>query len=257
MKPVHDQISSPQTELFEFIQRDSTLVSRVVEQIEGLIIKGQLRPGDLLPPENELARQLGVSRTVIREAMRTLIAKDLLQVRAGSGTVISTPTGKSLAQSMALLLRNSNSELDIDKVVQVRRLLEIEIAALAAERRSAEDLARLEESLDQMVHVSDHREGFAKSDVEFHTALARATHNELFVLLLDSISDVMLEGRRTGFNVPGTPERGLKYHRAIFDQIKAGDPEGARQAMREHLVEAEETLRKAMSLPIDSIDNTQ
>ncbi len=256
MRTFNDQDSSPQTELFEVIQRDSTLVSQVVEQIEGLIIEGRLRPGDLLPPENELARQLGVSRTVIREAMRTLIAKDLLHVQAGSGTVISAPSGKSLAQSVALLLRNGNSELDIDKVVQVRRLLEIEIAGLAAERRTAEDLARMEETLHQMARVSD-RESFAKSDVDFHTALALATHNELFVLLLDSISDVMLETRRTGYNVPGTPERGLKYHRAIFDQIKAGDPAEARQAMREHLVEGEETLRKALGLPTDSTDNSQ
>jgi GntR family transcriptional repressor for pyruvate dehydrogenase complex len=244
----------PQTELFEAIPRDPSLVSRVVEQIEGLIIEGRLRPGDQIPPENELARQLGVSRTVIREAMRTLIAKDLLQVRAGSGTVVSTPSGKSLAQSMAMLLRNDNSELDIDNVVQVRRLLEIEIAGLAAERRTAEDLARIEETLHQMAGTRD-RESFATSDVDFHTALAMATHNELFVLLLDSISDVMLETRRTGYDVPGTPERGLKYHRAIFDQITAGDPEEARRAMREHLAEGEETLRKALGSSISSSEN--
>ncbi len=255
MSPFDDQSSLPQTELFEAIPRDSTLVSRVVEQIEGLIIKGRLHPGDLLPPENELARQLSVSRTVIREAMRTLIAKDLIQVRAGSRTVISIPSGKSLAQSMAMLLHSGNSELDIDKVVQVRRVLEIEIAGLAAERRTVEDLARIEETLHQMARASD-RESFAIIDVDFHTALAMATHNELFVLLLDSISDVMLETRRTGYDVPGTLERGLKFHRAIFEQIKAGDANGARLAMREHLLEGEDTLRKALGPSTIRIEHT-
>jgi GntR family transcriptional repressor for pyruvate dehydrogenase complex len=173
--------------------------------------------------------------------MRTLIAKDLIQVRAGSRTVISIPSGKSLAQSMAMLLHSGNSELDIHKVVQVRRVLEIEIAGLAAERRTVEDLARIEETLHQMAHASD-RESFATIDVDFHTALAMATHNELFVLLLDSISDVMLETRRTGYDVPA-PEHDLKFHRAVFEQI-GGDADGARLAMREHLLEGEDTLRK-------------
>lgn len=244
---MEEQSSMPQTELFEAIQHDSTLVSRVVEQVESLIIEGRLRPGDLLPPENELGRQLGVSRTVIREAMRTLVAKDLLQVRVGSGTVIRAPSGKSLAKSVALLLRNDNSELDISKVVQVRRLLEIEIAGLAAARRTAEDLARIEETIRQMARTSD-RESYATCDVNFHAALAMATQNELFVMLLDSISEVMLEIRRLGYEVTGATERSLKYHRAIFDQVKAGEAEGARQAMSEHLAEGEETLHKALTI---------
>ncbi len=82
----------------------------------------------------------------------------------------------------------------------------------------------------------------------FHAALAHATHNELFPLLLDSMADIMVKVRQMGFQVPGMPARALKHHRAVFEQVKAGDVKGARQAMREHLIESEDTMRRALAL---------
>jgi GntR family transcriptional repressor for pyruvate dehydrogenase complex len=101
--------------------------------------------------------------------------------------------------------------------------------------------------LDEVPTVGGDRDLLAQNDVNFHAALARATHNELFSLLLDSIADIMFTVRQLGFSVPGMPDRTLRYHQAIFEQVKAGNPGQARQAMTEHLVEAEETMRRALT----------
>jgi GntR family transcriptional repressor for pyruvate dehydrogenase complex len=248
MEMSNDQDLSRQNELFKTVQRESTLASRVTRQIEHLIIEGHLQLDDRLPPERELARQFGVSRTVVREAVRALVAKGLLEVRPGSGTMVRSPTAETITQSMTLFLRAGKPELDYEKVLEVRRVLEVEIAGLAAERRTAKDLEEMEEILHEASEIQDDRDRFAKSDVDFHAALARATHNELFSLLLDSVVDIMIKVRQMGFDVPGMPVRALKHHRAILEQVKASDPQRARQAMREHLIESEETIRQALAL---------
>jgi len=245
-----NQDTSQQRDLFQVIERGTTLANRVTHQIQELIINGHLQLGDRLPPERELARQFGVSRTVIREAVRALVAKSLLEVQPGSGTIVRSPTPQSVAQSMTLLLRAAQPEVDYDKVHEVRRLLEIEIAGKAAMRRSAEDLAELEAILLEGSETQDDPDCFPECDVAFHSALAHATHNELFPLLLDSMADIMVKVRQMGFQVPGMPARALKHHRSVFEQVKAGQAEGARQAMREHLIESEDTMRQALALHI-------
>lgn len=237
------------TSMFKKIQREATLSGLVSDQIQKLIVENHLKLGDRLPAERDLALQLGVSRTVVREAVRSLAAKGLVHVSQGrGGTTVSHPSAKSMTTSMALFLRVGQPQLDYEKLIEVRRVLEIEIAGLAAQRRNDEDLQRLSDNLREFAKVSDDREQFARSDTAFHAALARATHNELFALLLDSISEVMVEGRRLGFDVPGTAARAYRYHSAIFQQVKAGNVEGARKAMRDHLAEAADTMRKALGV---------
>jgi len=236
-----------QIELFKALERDATLTDRVTQQIEDLIVIGHLRPGNRLPPERELAHRFGVSRTVVREAVRALVAKGLLEVRSGSGTIVCSPTAQTLAQTMSLFLRVGQRDLDYRKILEVRRLLEVEIAGLAAERRTEEDLEVIKAILQEAESGGD-RDRFVRTDMAFHSALARATYNELFSVLLDSIADVMITMRQMAFDIPDAFTRALRYHRAIFEQVKRGDPEGARQAMREHLVEAEDTIRQALAL---------
>ena len=247
----NNQDASQQRDLFQTIERGTTLANRVTHQIEELIIEGHLQPGDRLPPERELSRQFGVSRTVIREAVRALVAKSLLEVQPGSGTIVCSPTPESVAKSMTMLLLAAQPDVDYNKVHEVRRLLEIEIAGLAAVRHTAEDLAKLEAILRESSETQGNPDCFPECDVAFHAALAHATHNELFPLLLDSMADIMVRVRQMGFQVQGMPARALKYHRAVFEQVKAGDVEGARQAMREHLIESEDTMRQALALHAD------
>jgi GntR family transcriptional repressor for pyruvate dehydrogenase complex len=240
-------METTQDELFKAIPRETTLANQVREQLEELIVERRLQPGDRLPAERELARQFGVSRTVVREAVRSLMAKGLLEVRSGSGTIVRTPSAAAAAQSMSLFLRAGHPELDYRKVLEVRSILEVEIAGLAAERGTEEDIARMEQILEDTLKATN-RETYVKADIAFHSALAQATHNEMFSLLLDSVVEIMRKLREMAFDIPPAPNRAYKYHCAILEQVKKGDGDGARQAMREHLVEAEDTILRAMAL---------
>jgi len=169
-----------------------------------------------------------------------------LDVKPGSGTVVRTPSVESVTQSMTLFLRGDQPELDHRKVMEVRRLLEVEIAGLAAERRTPDDLVRLETIVEDQTGIREDRERFVAWDIGFHAALAAATHNELFSLLLGSVVTTMRKVREIGFDVPTTPGNALKFHRAILAQVKAGSRAGARRAMQAHLAEAEQTMTNAL-----------
>jgi len=234
--------------MFKAIEREETLTRRVTDQVEQLILDDLLRPGDKLPAERDLAVRFQVSRTVIREAIRSLAARGLLEVRQGKGTTVSAPSVESLTQPLALLLRTNQASLDYKKVLEVRRTLEIEIAGTAAERRTSTDLDALEHLLEDRSGTLSSREEFVEWDVAFHSTLARATQNELFSLLLDSVASVMRKVREVGFDVPGTPERAYTFHRRILDQVTTANAAGARRAMQEHLAESEQTILKAMKL---------
>lgn len=233
---------------FHELSREPSLSSQVVDKLENYIADMQLRPGDRLPSERELGRQLGVSRTVIREAVRALMARGLLDVRAGSGTLVRAPSPESVSKSVALLLQMRDVPLDYGKIHEVRRLLEIEIVGLAAERRSDEDLKRLDVLVDEMSHIQGDRDRFAQNDVAFHITLAEAAHNELFVVLLDSLSDIMVEVRRTGFAIPGAPQHAIDYHRQISEQVRTQNVKKARALMKEHLSTSEQIFRAGQTL---------
>jgi GntR family transcriptional repressor for pyruvate dehydrogenase complex len=241
--------------MFVTLVREPNLTGRVVNQLEALIVDRRLQPGDRLPAINELTQQFGVSRTVIREAIGALAARGLLEVRHGSRTVVSRPSAETVAQSMSHYLRGRTA-LDIAKVSHVRRVLEIEIAGCAAQQRTAQDLAQLQTLLAEMAAIvqaagdrQQHRTRHAQADVAFHTALAYATGNDLFPVMLNSLVDVMMEVREMGFAVPGSLEKALQFHTNIYEQVKAGSVEGARQAMLAHLLDSEEVMRQAATLP--------
>ena len=228
--------------VFPTIQREASLTSRVTVHLEGLIVDSHLRPGDRLPSERHLATQFGVSRTVIREAVRSLAAKGLVDVRSGSGTVVGAQPFDSAAESIGLLLNLgvSSGRLDLDKIMEVRRMLEVEIAGLAARRASPEDIAGLEAILREAESGLD-EDTFVRTDVDFHTTLARATHNELFLVMLGSIGDVLVQIRRLGWRTPSAATRALVHHRTVLDCVMQGNVEGARRAMNAHMDEARET----------------
>lgn len=232
---------------FSEIPRASTLASEVTSQIERRILNGSFLPGSRLPSERELAGQFGVSRTVIREAIRALSARNLLEVRSGHGTIVRYPANDSVTAPLSRLLRVGTAELDYEKVNEIRRLLEVKIASLAAERREEADLVEILEILDRSRTSTDKPDAFAALDVGFHSALARATHNELFSILLDATVDVMLNVRRLAVHtVTGTPRRALTMHEAIFEAVRDGDGLAAAKAMSDHLDESEKTMSSAL-----------
>lgn len=229
------------------LSRELTLSNRVVVELERLIVESHLETGARLPSERELAAQFGVSRTVVREAMRALGAKGLVTIANGRGTVVQAPTALSAAESMSLLLRMQPGGFDYEKVVEVRRVLETHIAVLAAERRTKADIASMEAILREAEQKLDDPDAFVEEDIAFHRALAAATHNEIFLVILESISQMLIDGRRLALRVPGTPARSIEYHRRILDAVRLGRPNVARTAMDSHMDEARATLHSAVA----------
>jgi GntR family transcriptional regulator, transcriptional repressor for pyruvate dehydrogenase complex len=199
-----------------------------------MIASNDLKPGDALPAERELGKQFGVSRTVIREAVRALGARGLLEVKSGSGVRIVAADAKTVRDSMRHFVRGSM--MDYGKVDEVRGVLEVAAAGLAAERATAEDIAHIDDTIVRFENECSNLEASVQIDIEFHRAVATATHNDLFLVLHDSIGEMLVEVRRRNLS-RGREERRLvvKMHRRIHDAIAAHDPAAAQEAMRAHL----------------------
>ena len=192
------------------------------------ILEQRLEPGDRLPSERELGEQFGVSRTVVREAVRALVAKGVIEVISGSGLRIAEASPRTVRESLSLYLHNST--LDYERMHEVRAVLEVHMAGMAAERSSEDDLRVLTSAHEAMARaVDDGRsaEELAILDLEFHRAMARATHNELFLLLLDSIGEGLLEIRR--HNLRLNAERTVSLHDAIRAAHPGRRPRGRAQ----------------------------
>jgi len=227
------------------VKRDR-LFEQVAEQLQELIISDEaLQPGDRLPSERQLAEQLGVSRTVIREAVKVLEQTGLVRVATGSGTYVSQLRPKTVSELISLLVRQRSCSFG--HVFEVRRMLEVGIAGLAAERAKPEDIEVLKETLEEMeATVADMRdhpdrlEVLVEADLVFHSILAQATQNPLLPELLEAISAPLLELRRVAtMATPDALEAGPYYHRLILERVAAGDAPGSREAMRQHLAAAE------------------
>lgn len=219
--------------------QSARLYEQIVEQIETRILSGDLKPGEQLPAERELAEQLGVSRTAVREAIKTLREKGLVDVLAGRGTFITDHTSQAMRHSFGQILRLSQGDGAGD-LVAVRELLEPEIAFLAAQRIGEDHLQAMRNAVEAMDAAMDSPEQFIEADLDFHLALAEGTGNSLIPFLIDPIVGLMREQRTRIFNVPGGPERGQLHHKRILEAVARRDPEAARQAMREHLKQVRE-----------------
>ena len=224
--------------MFRNVGVQGGLVDRVVNEIQRVIVSGELELGMKLLPERDLADQLGVSRTVVREAVRILVAKGLLETKPGVGTIVRQVTTEQIVEPLSLLLQTQKVGVSIEHLHQVRRMLEVEIAGLAAIQATEEDITELSELLTEMESVTDIPESFAARDADFHQGLARTTYNPLLIILLDSIRDLMQEVRLMVTRHPDLTKRVMPDHRRILERVAARDPEGARQAMEDHLEHA-------------------
>lgn len=231
--------------MFKSVTRETNLTERAQRQFEDLILDGLLKPGERLPPERELTEKLGVSKTVVREAIRSLAAKGLVEVRAGSGMYVLGVGADLMKEPMSLLLRSRL--LKPEDIYDVREVLEVKIAGLAAERADAADLAALAASISALSKRKLTAVEYAELDVAFHKQLAAAAGNPLFSVLVNSINDVMIEVRLRSFSLGAatTIRDAIEQHSSIFERVKARDVEGARRAMAEHLAQGQEVLRRA------------
>lgn len=234
---------------FEPAPRPPRLSDHVAETLLASIAAGSLQPGDRLPSERVLSEQFGVSRTVIREATRSLAARGVVESRAGSGLVVATMDPSALTALLSLYL--GSGALHYGDVHEVRAAIESRMTALAATRRTDADLAELRAALEILATAAagDDVEATSQADVEFHRTIARMTHNSLFVMMLDSIGDILLEVRRETLSEPSRRHMVVPAHERIVLAIEAGDAAAARTAMDDHLEESFAAWTKPLGEP--------
>jgi GntR family transcriptional regulator, transcriptional repressor for pyruvate dehydrogenase complex len=232
---------------FGTLGNKNALVDRVVQSIQEQILSERLAVGTRLPPERELADRLGVSRTVIREAVCVLVATGLIETRHGIGSTVRALSRNEVVKPLTLFLRTWGHEVSLEHLHQVRSILEVENAGLAAEQASEEDVEDLRRITAEMSAAMNDPTLFSTKDSEFHRRLAETTHNPLLTLLLDSLRDLMAEVRSLVAKESGLFERVMPAHIEIVECVAARDVAGARKAMRGHLRTALDVQRKVAS----------
>ena len=217
------------------------LYEEIVKQMIELIEGGTLKPGDKLPPERQLAEELNVSRTAIREALRSLESMGYIESKVGGGTFIrEISLDNALLPFSAVLSKDKNL---IKELLEVRQLLESEIALLASKRASEEDIERMEAALDLMRQEIDSGEIGLRGDNAFHNALAIASQNMAMSKILGLCDELLSKSRESTLRIPGQPAKSLEDHASIFNAIKDKDHLLAQQLMKQHMIKAQENYR--------------
>ena len=209
----------------------------VAAQVSELVNTRQLKAGDRLPPERELARQLGVSRAALRSGLRLLVSMGALKSRQGAGTFIAE--GPPLLDSEPLKLLAGLHGFTFDHMFETRSILEVGAAGLAAERAQGEQLATLADEITEMYATLNDPQQYLIHDIRFHRAIAAASGNPTLGTLVEMVSAVMYERRRETIDRAHDFTESLDLHRRIYRAIRSHQPEEARAAMREHILRAQ------------------
>lgn len=208
----------------------SRLYEQLVERLLALIHELDLTTGDRLPPERELSTSLGVSRASVRQALVVLEVQGLIAVRHGEGAILLDTRPDSAVLSAVGAHRRR-----LPEVIEAREALEVKLAALAAERRTEEDLARMDSALDKMESDISRGERGLDADELFHGAVTLAARSTLLADLMAEISTAIRESRIESLSQPDRPHQSLASHRKIAEAIRSGDPTDAAEAMAEHI----------------------
>ena len=215
------------------IKPKERLYQEIVEQIQQQILSGALKPGDQIPAERDLAERFGVSRTAVREAIKSLTEKGLIEVFVGRGTFVTNLSPDRVVESMTLLLRNEPH--NVASLQEARELLEVPTARLAALRRSDTNVARLraiEAEIEEEHTVSPR---LIDGDTEFHVEVARATGNPVLVLLSQTIVALLRTERLYREDFDASLPMAFADHREIVEAIADGNSDRAGRAMSDHL----------------------
>jgi GntR family transcriptional repressor for pyruvate dehydrogenase complex len=235
--------------MFKSINEErKTYSRRVVEHIQELIHSGQLKPGDKLPPERELAERMAVSRPTIREAFKILSAMGFLDIKQGNGVFVAEHSTRLDNLATALFMQSDT----IHELFEVRKMIETESAAKAALCGTQEFLNEIYEATQESYHrvivnpqfaSPEEREAFlSESDQSFHLMVAEAAGNEVVVRIMTNLIDLLRQSRMQSMRIPGRVEQSLQEHMRIAAMLKERNAEGARAGMSEHLSSVEEDL---------------
>lgn len=232
--------------LFQKVGLDQKLSQIIVEKIEDLIRSKKIVAGQKLPTEKEMCEMFGVSRTALREALQMLSAKGLVSIRKGSGIYVNEYSSETATDFISLYLETNFEPDAVLHVVQVRQLLEPQIARLAALHRTEEHLKLLQKKLDAFASLKKSNvKRLGQLDRQFHLLLAQATGNPLIPVITDPIFRLMPKIRTLVYaKIDQAESEALKFHQKIFDRVKDGDADGAYEMMKLHLEIAEQHSRE-------------
>jgi DNA-binding FadR family transcriptional regulator len=221
------------------------VTDEAIEKLKEMIVSGRLRPGDRLPREADLATSLGLSRSSLREAVRALALVRILDVRQGDGTYVSSLAADTLLDALSFIVE-FHHDASVLELLEVRRILEPAASARAATLIGEAALADLEDILGRST-VDSPVEDLVKNDLEFHRAIASASGNSVLASLIESLSGPTQRARVwRGITQEGALARTLAEHRAIFDAIRARDPDLARTWATVHVAGVEDWIRTTL-----------
>lgn len=212
---------------------DAAAAEMVVDFVRGQIERGEVRPGDRLPPERELAQRIGVSRPSVRAGLRSLAAMSVVLTRHGSGTYIAD--GPPQLDSRPLSLLASLHGFTPAQMFEARRVLEVGLAGLAAERATGDQIAAMAEEVTGMFASVEDPEAFLRYDIRFHRAVAMASGNPILSTLVEMVSSLYFEHRRRTLPQGRDLREIAILHRNIYHAVRAHDADRARREMSVHL----------------------
>lgn len=216
------------------------LTDQAVDYMTRLITDGEWAAGMVVPPEPELAQRLGVSRSVIREGVRVLASRGMLAVQQGRGTFVMPPASWNVTEPLALLVKADRMEML--RWLEVRSILEVESAALAAQRLTAQDAAALHEALGRIDREAHHPDSYTEADIHLHLTIARATQNPPLERLLRPVVQPLRERLRETTHLAPAIAAATREHQTIVACILRNDAAGARAAMAAHLYRVSEEI---------------
>ncbi len=242
--------TAKKTPVIEPIEREQRLFERVVDKMLEMMASNAWVPGNRLPPERELAKAFRVSRTVVREAVKALEARGVLESATGSGVYVRAADPSMVSRSLQTYLQLSNQSGVDMRLAEIRRILEVEVAALAAQRATPEQKAQFSPLCQEMRANVNAPQKMAELDFRFHTLLAKATQNELFGVLLAPLIEQLWH--LFAYAWEGYGERPLEvifqHHEAIAAAVERGDADAARRKMAEHMTYSQEVLESLIAL---------
>lgn len=234
------------------------LADGLAEQLVDDVLSGRYPTDSCLPSETELAQQVGLSRLTVREAVKKLAAKGVVRVVHGRGTFVNAPSQWSALDPVLFLARSASDTDNFAlprKLLEARRVVEVAVAELAAQRRTEADLTRMGGALDRMrtAAASTDVPGFVAADIAFHQHIADAADNSIIAALFDPIYQILhLTRHQTSFHA-SVRENAIEHHARILDAIQRGTPSKAGRAMRDHLQQTERDLDTYVTVSGDEL----
>jgi GntR family transcriptional repressor for pyruvate dehydrogenase complex len=221
--------------------KKTRLYEEIVKQLTDLIIKGSLKPGDRLPTERDIAVELNVSRTAIREALRSMEMMGFIESKVGEGTFIKKITLNNVIDPFSFILCQDKKL--IMELIEVRLLLEVEVAKLAARKINDEKAVDILRSLNLMENEIENGGIGIKGDNEFHNSLAKAAENTALSKILNMCGDLLNSTREAALKSMRDTRIGLSQHREIYFAVKEGNEKKATELMKKHLKEAYKNIQ--------------